>query len=98
MLMSAAMLNRAKNNDNECFTWCHIRHLNALTIHPKRIPKADKNMTYYLDYERIEFPVSIKDFVTIEKKSNIFINVFRYENELTYLVYVSDQKFEYCLI
>ena len=22
-----------KNNDNKCFLWCHIRHLNPLTIH-----------------------------------------------------------------
>ena len=98
MLMSAAILNSAKDNDNECFIWCYIRHLNPFKIHPKRIAKADKNMTYYLDYEGIEFPVSIKDFVTIEKKSNIFTNVFCYENELTYLVDVSDHKFEYCLI
>ena len=31
-----------KNNDNKCFLWCHIRHLNPLKIHPKRITKADK--------------------------------------------------------
>ena len=22
------------NNDNRCFLWCHIRHLNPLKIHP----------------------------------------------------------------
>ena len=25
-----------KNNDNKCFLWCHIRHLNPLKIHPER--------------------------------------------------------------
>ena len=23
-----------KNNDNKCFLWCHIRHLNLVKIHP----------------------------------------------------------------
>ena len=23
-----------KKNDNKCFLWCHIRHLNPLKIHP----------------------------------------------------------------
>ena len=38
-----------KNNDNKCFLWCHIRHLNQLKIHPERIAKADKNMSSDLD-------------------------------------------------
>ena len=25
------------NNDNKCFIWCHIRHLNPSKIHPERI-------------------------------------------------------------
>ena len=35
-----------------------------------------------------------KDFSKIETKSNIFINVYCYENKLTFAVCVSDQKFE----
>ena len=31
-----------------------------------------------LDYEGIEFPVSKKDFREIEKKNNIYINMFCY--------------------
>ena len=55
-----------KNNDNKCFLWCHIRHLNPLKLHPERITKADKNMAKNFDYEDIEFPVSKKDFSKIE--------------------------------
>ena len=47
-----------------------------------------------LDYEGIKYSVSKKDYCKIEKKNNISINVFSYENNLTYPVYVSDQKFE----
>ena len=35
-----------------------------------------------------------KDFSKIEVKNNICINVFGYENELVFPIYVSDQKFE----
>ena len=35
-----------------------------------------------------------KDFSKIETKSNICIDVFCYENKLTFPIYVSDQKFE----
>ena len=82
-----------KNNDNKCFLWCHIRHLNPLKIHPERITKEDKNMINDLDYEEIEFPVSKKDYCRIERRNNICINVFCYENNLSYPAYVSDQKF-----
>ena len=47
-----------------------------------------------LDYEGIKYSVSKKDYCKVEKKNNICINVFSYENNLTYPVYVSDQKFE----
>ena len=35
-----------------------------------------------------------KDFSKIKKKNNIYINVFCYENKLTFPIYNSDQKFE----
>ena len=50
-----------------------------------------------LNYEGIKFPFSKKDYCKIEKKNNICINVFCYENDLNYLVDVSDQKFKNCL-
>ena len=50
-----------------------------------------------LDYKGIKFPVSKKDYCRIERQNNICINVFYYENNLTYPVHVSDQKFENCM-
>ena len=35
-----------------------------------------------------------KDFNKTEMKNNICINVFGYEDELVFPIYVSDQKFE----
>ena len=82
-----------KNNDNKCFLWCHIRHLNLVKTHPERITKKDKNMINDLNYEGTKFPVSKKDYCKIERQNNICISVFCYENELTYPVHVSDEKF-----
>ena len=45
-----------KNKDDECFRWCHIRHLNPQTEHPERIKKGDKQFIEGLNYEGIEFP------------------------------------------
>ena len=86
-----------KNNDYKCFLWCHIRHLNPLKLHPERITKADRNMVNDLDYVGIKFPISKKDYSKIEKKNNICINEFCYENDLTCPVYVSNEKFKDCM-
>ena len=63
-----------KSNSNECFLWCHIRHLNPLRIHPIRITKGDKNIVNNLDYEDIEFPVSKKILARVRRR--IFVLCF----------------------
>ena len=75
-------LTNIKKNDNKCFLWCHIRHLNPLKIHPERITKVGQKIINDLDYEGIKFHVSIKDIKKIERQNNIFINVFCYEINL----------------
>ena len=71
-----------------------LRHINPVKVHPERITKEDKKLVNDLDYDGIEFPVREKDFSKIETKNNICINVFCYENKLTFPIYVSNQKFE----
>ena len=75
------------------FSWHHIRHLNLMPKNPQSIIKKDKKMVSNLSYEGIEFSVSRKDYRKIEKQNNIYINVFRYENGLTYPIYASDETF-----
>ena len=65
-------LSNIKSNDNKCFLWCHIRHLNLVKTHPERIAKEDKSMINDLDYEGIEFPVSKKDYCRNERQT-IFV-------------------------
>ena len=83
-----------KNNDQKCFLWCHVKHINPVKIHTERITREDKKLANDLDYDGIEFPVREKDFSKIEKKNNICINVFCCENKLVFPIFISDQKFE----
>ena len=83
-----------KNEDNECFRWCHIRHLNPQNKDSQRIKKVDKQYVNNLDYTEIEFPVTTKQYNKIEKQNEININVFGYENKQPYPIYVSKEKYE----
>ena len=82
-----------KNNDQKCFLWCHVRHINPLKEHPERITKIDREISCNLNYNKIKFPVQEKDFEKIEIQNNICINVFCYEDEMVFPIYVFDQKF-----
>ena len=83
-----------KNEDNECFRWCHIRHINPQDKYPQRIKKIDKQYVEKLDYSGVEFPVGVKHYNKIEKHNSININVFGYENKQPYPIYVSKEKYE----
>ena len=82
-----------QNDDNKCFLWCHIRHLNSIDENLQRITKKDKEFISKVNYDGINFPVSKKDYCKVELKNNICINVFCYENKIVYLVFLLSQKF-----
>ena len=83
-----------KNKDDECFRWCHIRHLNRQKKDPQRIKKEDKQLIGGLNYEGIEFPVSQKQYNKIETQNSIRIKVFSYEKEQPFPIHISKEKFE----
>ena len=83
-----------KNNDNECFRWCHIRSLNPQDKDPQRIKKSDKEYINKLDYSGIEFPVTTKHYNKIEKQNEININVFGYENKQPYPIFVFKEEYD----
>ena len=64
---------KPKNKDNQCFRWCHIRHLNRQNKDPQRIKKTDKEFAKQLNYDGIEFTVSIKQYNKIETQNSINI-------------------------
>ena len=83
-----------KDQDNECFRWCHIRMVNPMDKHPERVKKEDKSMIEKLDYSGIEFPISKKDYNKIAKKNGIRVNAFGYENKQPYPMHISKEDFE----
>ena len=83
-----------KNNDQKCFLWCHVRHINPIKEHPERVKNIDRELASNLNYNEINFPAEEKDFEKIEVQNNICVNVFRYENQLIFPIYVSDKKFK----
>ena len=91
---SAKGLINIKNEDNECFRLCHIRHLNPQEKHPQRIKKLDKAYIEKLDYSGIKFPVTTKQYSKIEKQNEININVFGYEDKQPYPIFVSKEKYD----
>ena len=78
-----------QNRDDQCFRWCHIRHLNPLKIHPERITGEDRAYVKKLDYT----PVSLKVMDKIEKQNSINVNVFGYNNG-AYPIRISKENFE----
>ena len=58
-----------KNNDQKCFLWCHVRHINPSKEHPGEIKKIDKRHASSLNYDRIEFPVQEKILERLKQKT-----------------------------
>ena len=70
-----------KNDDNKCFLWCHVRHLNLVDKNPQRITKEDEEFVNKLSFERINFPVAKKkDYGKIEVLNERCVNLFCYED------------------
>ena len=85
---------KTKNEDQKCFLWGHVRHVNPVKIHPERITREDKKLAKELGYNEIEFHVQEKDFSKIETRNSISISVFGYENGLTFPICIKEKKLE----
>lgn len=57
--------------------------------YPGNVKKSDRKMAQELNYQGVEFPVSVKDYHKIEVESSININVFSYEGKQFYPIFVS---------
>ena len=85
-----------KNIDNECFRWCHNRHLNPQKKNPQRITQSDREFAKRLDYTGITFPVTIIDINRIERQNKININLFGYntEKKSVYPIRISEENYD----
>ena len=82
-----------KNEDQKCFAYCLIYHLNQSKIknNPQRV-SIYKQYENTVDFTGIEFPVSIKDIPKIEKMNNLSINVFGYEVNSAFPIFISENQ------
>ncbi|XP_065653011.1 uncharacterized protein LOC136080322 [Hydra vulgaris] len=102
------------NEDNQCFKWCIARALNPTNNYPNRVDKELKNEAEKINWDKIEFPVSLNQITLFEKNNHdISVNVYGFEKSvyplriskdndrqhLIDLLLISDgEKSHYCLI
>ena len=88
------LINMQNLENNDCFRWCLIRHLNPVGKNPLRISKAHKNYVDELRFKEIKCPVTVKDYANNEEMNTIAINVFIYEINCINLIYNANKKFQ----
>ena len=68
---------------------------------PQRIKKTDRQYIERLNYDNIQFPVTVKDYIRIEKQNEIRVNAFGHtcpcEDKQPFLIYVSKERYNNCL-
>ena len=84
-----------QNDDDRCFLWCHVRHLNPIENNPQRVKETDKALAKELDYTGVAFPVTIQDMSKIEKQNKININAYVYNEDGKYVSPIRNSKTEY---
>ena len=106
-----AIINIKNEKDNECFKWCILRHLHPVIKNPQRVSSLKKYVDE-LDMHGFDFPMKISDIGRFEKRNNIYVNVFGFEEGKVYplrfsqnrdavdllLINDGDANSHYCLI
>ena len=87
-----------KNDDNKCFLWCHVRHLNCADKDLGRITKKDKEIVKGLNYSGVDFPFSKKDYAKTDILNKINVNVFCCKNKVVYPVDLSNNLIIYLIL
>ena len=84
-----------KNSDNKCFLWSVIA-----ALHPVHWKNHPYRVTHYqpyeheLNFDNIEFPVSLSKLPKFEKQNSIAVNVFGFEQGDLFPVYISKERFD----
>jgi len=74
-----------KNNDNLCFKWCVTRALNPVDKNVERIDKNLQGQAEELNWNEIQFPVSLRDIDKFERRNKgVYVNVFGYDVDKIY--------------
>ena len=84
-----------KNNNNKCFLWCHIGHLNPLKIHPKKNNKSTQKLDP--DYKDIGFPVS-KNYYQNDLVHLVYLSDKKFKSCMDLLLITNKIKSHYVYI
>ena len=82
------------------FFWCHVRHINPSKEHPERIRKIDEKLVKHIsNLEKVTekhkellvilIMMELSFPCKIEMENNLCINVFGYEDQVVFPIYVS---------
>ena len=58
-----------KNNDQKCFLWCHVKHINAIKTHPERIRQSNKELANDLNMMGLSFLCEKKILARLKKRT-----------------------------
>ena len=87
-----ATINIQNKNDNKCFRWCHLAFLFSVKQNAEHISKYKEHIDK-VKYDKINFPVKLKDIPKIENMNDIKFNVFGVDDkESIYPLYISKKK------
>ena len=65
-----------KNNNQKCFLWCHVRHINSIKIHPERVTRENRILANDLDYDGINFLCKKKILARLKKRTTLALMCF----------------------
>ena len=86
-----AVLN-IKNNDNKCFAWCVLARLHNVKQNAERVSKYQCYLNE-LNFDGIDFPVSIHQISRFESQNNVSVNVYGWSEERKlFPIHVSDNS------
>lgn len=77
-----------QNEDNKCFLWSILAALHPVQRHHERV----SNYIQYedtLNFQGIDFPISLSRVEKFEKQNKLTINVFGYEDGQVFPLYLS---------
>ncbi|CAB3980719.1 Hypothetical predicted protein [Paramuricea clavata] len=87
------LINIENVDDDECFRWCHVRHLRP-GQRATKITRSDRKFAKTLNYNGIKFPVRINDIPKIEKANELRITVIMLRGERMFFPRYTS-KFDY---
>ncbi|XP_065664740.1 uncharacterized protein LOC136086372 [Hydra vulgaris] len=86
----SAIINIKNEEEKQCFKWCIARGLNKKDNHPERVDKELKNQAEKINWDKLEFLVSLNQLIQFENSNqDISVNVYGYENSKVHILHVS---------